>query len=427
MTVIPLPFPPPEEGINPAAMGALVVPLVLVGLDRLGRPPRRSGVAFLAVSLVVLLVAGATLAWIVASRVQKPPVFDFIANWLPARAAAHGLNFYDPASYRGVASNYGSDFKAEILDVGFWYPPPTMLFMLPMGVLSIDQAAMLWYVLLVLSLAACLLLLWRTFFPGSGPAGLLGCAALVLLLRSTFSTLGFAQTNFLELLWLVAFWRDRDRARGGLWLAFAAVTKPFALVLVAFLAIRRRWAGMATAFATHVVSIPVAFLAFGAVHSPTYFRSNPASRLPAYVYSQDVNQSLWGTLLRMRDLDVTPFSGQVRNEMLVAAGLFLAPTAWAAFRRGLDERLLFGLVLVSGLVLYPVSLEHYSVVLLLPLLLVWARPDVVRGSRVALNALIVMVYVLIGLGYTGVFWAYAMSWVALVAAALGVQARPVEA
>src|SRR6185295_10854133 len=98
----------------------------------------------------------------------------------------------------------------------------------------------------------------------------------------------------------------------------------------------------------------------------------------------------------------------------VAVALFLAVTAWAAFRRGLNERLLFTLVLVSGLILYPGSLEHYSVLLLLPVLMVWSRPDLVPGRRIAIGAVVVAMYAMNGLWYGGVFWSYLLVWAAAV-------------
>lgn len=420
--------PPVAEPLDPAALGAFLIPVVLVGLDRLDRRAPRTGAAFLAVSLAVVLVVGAILVRVLATDVLDPPETDFLAFWLPARAAAHGLNFYDPASYRVMASSYDPEFRAEILATGFWYPPPAMFLAFPIGLLAVHEAALAWFSLQLAALVASTVLLWRAFLPGSGPRGLLGCAALMLLLRTTFTTLDFGQTNFLELLWLLGFWHDRDRARGGVWLALAVVTKPFALALVAFLAIRRRWAGIATAFGTLAALMLAAVAAFGVTTSVMYFRSNPMTRLPAYVYSQDVNQSLWGTLLRLRGLKTYPLAEPARGEMLVAAGVVLTLTAWAALRRTLDERLLFAFFLTTGLILYPTSLEHYSVVLLLPILMAWARPEAVPWGRFALGIVVVTLYLLIGIGSGGVFWAYGVLWLALLAAAAarGARTRPRE-
>ena len=117
------------------------------------------------------------------------------------------------------------------------------------------------------------------------------------------------------------------------------------------------------------------------------------------MYSQDVNQSLWGVLLRFRELEVNPMDPPVRGEMLVAACIVAAITTWAVFRRTLDERLLFALVLTTGLMLYPASLEHYGVLLVMPLLMAWACPQAVPGGRRVVGAMCVVVYVLVGIGY----------------------------
>lgn len=426
--MISLPLLPFEESPNPVAFGALLVPVVLVGLDRLERPARRASRTFLIVSLAIVLVVGAYVAWLVAASVQDPPEFDFLASWIPARAAAHGLNFYDPRSLAIPRSAYSPDFRAEILDVGYWYPPTTMLLALPIGLLPVHEAALVWYLLQLAALIASAVLLWRAFLPNAGPAGLAGCAALVLLLRTTLSTLGYGQTNFIELLCLLGLWVDRERPRGGVWLALAIVIKPFALALGAFLVIRRRWSGLAATLATLAALVIAATVMFGPATCAAYVRSNPVSRLPDYVYSQDVNDSLWGMLLRMRGLDESPLGSHVRSETIVAGVVVLALTGWAALRRALDDSLLYALVLVAGLMLYPGSLEHYSVLLLLPLLMVWARPEVVPGGRRTLGAVMVLTYLLIGLGYEEVFWAYGLLWAGLLAlAARGGRPRRVAA
>ena len=199
-------------------------------------------------------------------------------------------------------------------------------------------------------------------------------------------------------------------------------------MLLAFLALRRRWLGFATALGMLAALTLAAAVAFGPATTAAYLESNPASRLPAYVYSQGVNQSLWATLLRLRGLAGNPLAGPARGDMILAGSIVLALTAWAALRRALDERLLFALVLVTGLILYPASLEHYSVVLLLPVLVAWARPEVVPGGRVALGTAVVITYALIGMGFAGVFWTYGVLWAALlVAAARRPRAGPAEA
>ena len=78
--------------------------------------------------------------------------------------------------------------------------------------------------------------------------------------------------------------------------------------------------------------------------------------------------------------------------------------------------------------LYPFSLEHYSVVLLLPILVLWANPDEVPGGRRTIGMATMILYLLVGLGFGSIFWAHAGLWLAIVIlAARGASTRLLEA
>jgi hypothetical protein len=405
---------PSSDTVDVSVVYSLLVPVLLFGLHCYRRFGRITRAAWMVLAITVVALESWRLGSVVAMGIQSPPEWDFMAFWIPARAAVHHLNFYDPRSYHSVVdlSLHTPEFRAEILRVGFWYPPSSMLLLLPLGTLTRGEAAPFWFAFLLLGLVASIVALWRSFPSLRGLFGLATCAALVLLFPATLTTVWFAQTNFLELLALTLLWRDRDRPRAGWWLALAVMIKPFALVLLPFLGAGRRRAGLALAAIALAVSMLIAVLAFGARTCWTFVASSPMSRLPDYVFSQTINQSLWATLLRLRGLDESLFDDGPRLELLVAGLIVVAITAWAALRRNLDERLSFALLLTVGLILYPASLEHYSMVLVLPFLMCWDAYAHWR-ARTVVGLVALVVYVLVGAGSVGVFCAYAVAWVAL--------------
>ncbi len=63
---------------------------------------------------------------------QTPRIWDFLAFYVDGNVGARGLNFYQAENYRQVFAGLAipievtPGFVAEIVDVGFKYPPMTM-------------------------------------------------------------------------------------------------------------------------------------------------------------------------------------------------------------------------------------------------------------------------------------------------------------
>jgi hypothetical protein len=234
----------------------VLVPLVLAGYQArhaLTGGARRGYVALL------LAVAGgfggldAVRAW---RNVVDPPAFDVQAFYVVMRVGAEGGNFYDPREVHRIIDplfqatppiSSDSVFVREVLDTGYMYPPPTMLWMAPFGFLDLVPATVAWYALLGAALVGCIVLLRRVFFPAGGWLELGVVAALVLLLRATYTTFAFGQTSVLITLALVLTWRDRERPLAGLWVALGLLVKPIFAFFLAFLVLRRNWRAVGVA------------------------------------------------------------------------------------------------------------------------------------------------------------------------------------
>src|ERR1044072_6424587 len=102
--------------------------------------------------------------------INNPKVFDFTAFFLWGKTAAQGYDFYLPQNLQLVFNSLQlppADYKwfsEEIVNVGFLYPPPSILYFVPLGFLSHKAALLCWSVLNVLFAFGCIYLIYDLFF-----------------------------------------------------------------------------------------------------------------------------------------------------------------------------------------------------------------------------------------------------------------------
>ena len=357
----------------------LLVPALLIGFQRRARatPPWRVG--WLAVVAATVLVFGAHTVKLAWSNARDPQDWDVQIFALYGGLAARGSNPYAPEVLRTVAAagSHSKVFVGDLLGDGFpgqgEYAPP-LLFLFPpfFGWLAFPTASILWYLAGALVIAADVTLLWRLLLPGSGAAGLLVVAALVLAFRPTQATVALGQYNFLALLMVLLYWRDRMRARSGLWLGLGSVVRSPLASLVLDPLHERRWRTVLVAVATVLGLWGLATTVFGTATVAGYFHSF-ARMPPAAVFAETINQSLFGASLRTMNVDRSAAATLLNPLYLGVGALLLAATLALLSRLPRRTACAAGLTLPLGLMLHPSILEHYSVLLLFPLLMAWSH------------------------------------------------------
>jgi hypothetical protein len=386
--------------------------------DRIGASGRA---AWWAIASLTTGFAAVHLVQLVAQRIAVPTEWDFLTFWDGARAAAHHLNFYDPAVYQRLTEPLRPDpgFVKEILHVGYAYPPTSMLLMLPIGWFSYSTAYLLWDIASLVALVLAIVVLWRGVTTG-GAMNLALVIALALAAPWSRETISLGQTNFFALLALTLALVARDRPWSGAWLALAVVAKPPFVLAMPWFVFRRHWRAAGVAALSLVVLGLAAVVLFGAATCESYFRDHVVSRFPHYVYTQSVNASLLAAILR--GLHVHAVSElRVALPIYGTAALLLGiATAWAAWRGGIaGAAWSFTAAWVLALLIYPSSLSHYSVALLPPMLALWTARARTPGGAVSVIALIAAVYALhIVAGGEAVLIARLVLWGVLVGMAL---------
>lgn len=393
----------------------LAVTGIFLGLHYQDRFPRALRAAWVFALPVTAIGFALESAERVGVNLRKLPEWDYLGFWLHARTAVLGGDFYDPASAQALVAPYdvGIAFRREIVDVGFWYPPPTMFLFWPLGLADPAAALPWWYGLQVLAAVASVFLLRRLFFPGGGPAEWLACAALLCATHGTYETFHFSQTNFVALLLVLLFWGRNGTAAGGAWLASAVFVKPFIALLAFGPLIGRQWRAV-LGFGLATVALLVASgLAFGGDALAGWLDWDRIQAKPQWIYSQPTNQSLLGLVLRStrtacRGLECLTHPIFVSGAAVLAA----ATTALAVpLARAREHEWTTALFLLFALIVYPVSQLFYTVLLLPPALLAWTRRDRVPGGGPALAVVLGLVFALAALdrGRASVF-AYLLMW-----------------
>jgi hypothetical protein len=385
---------------------------------------KKSSLLSVLASIYLILIISITLFSIgkdVYSNYHQPPKWDFLSFWINGKIGLTGNNFYDVKNYQRMSLPYdpGDDFRKEIIDVGFWYPPFSVFLFLPLGLFEISHAYLLWQISNLLLCMACIYGIWRYFLKDYGVLSLFLIATLMLRLEPTRSTFSFAQTNFLALLFFLLFWRNRSKKRGGIWLACCVVVKPYMALFYIYPLLTRKWKVLTVAILTLLALILLSVAAFGADNLVSYFTENPTSKMPACVYSERVNQSLLATILRLTPNLVIKGS-PLLNPLYVGISLILIFTTVLVIikNRSNDDDWVFLSILFLALIVYPATLAHYGVFLIIPVALLLQRSSQSVKKRIIILLALFITYLFSG---SFVFLANIFMW--LVCIVLGTKIK----
>lgn len=300
-------------------------------------------------------------------RFNKPEVWDFTAFYLWGKEAVEGYNFYLPENSNHVFNtlnlpdlNYET-FIANIVDVGFLYPPPTILYFIPLGYLSYNTALICWMLINLIFVIGCIYLIYSIFLKSEKFNGLLLVVILFFVFSPVRATVFYSQTNFILLFYLLLMYKYSDTRVAGIFLALALFTKPYMIIFLVFFIIKKNWKAIIYFLATSLALIGVTLTVFGAAPFASYLYDNPSKRLPRGAFLEDINQSLHSVLLRSNLISIEkPFLFIcIVSVILITALLYII---YLKSKKLYDY--IWAVLLLIGLILYPGTLSHYAVLLL---------------------------------------------------------------
>jgi hypothetical protein len=344
---------------------------------------------------------------------HQPPEWDFLTFWLDGNVASTGENFYNVKSYQEMPLPYepSDGFREEVIDVGFRYPPFTMFLFLPLALFDIDDAYLLWQISILMISVACIYELWGLFPKEKRILSLLLVSVLMFRLTPVHVTFHGSQTNFIVLLFFLMFWRNRTKGWGGIWLALCVVVKPYMALLYIYPLFTRKWKMLAIAISALLILTFLSILAFGTDVFVSFFVENPTSKLPIFAYTEGINQSLLSTILRLNPHQAITES-PLLNPLYLGISLSLTLiTVWVAVMKKNSDDWVALSVLFLALIVYPASLEHYSVFLIVPVVLLLRQSSQNVKERMIIFFIIFVTYFLSGYDFGSyMFFANVFMW-----------------
>ncbi|HKS75804.1 MAG TPA: glycosyltransferase family 87 protein [Terriglobales bacterium] len=405
-----------------AIFSSLLLAAALLIFHYRERLPRIARLAVFACLALVIAAAGLQAIHLVEMRARTVPEWDVRVFWIYGQLMAKGENVYALEPYQKFYQELqpSRDFIEAVLQVGGEYPPPTMLLFRPLGYCTMPQAFLYWYIFLGLTVLVAIVLLRHTFLKRDGPWGLALILLLLFALGGTWETIRFGQTSFLTLIFLLLYWLDREHPRAGVWIVLGAIVKPYMAILLFDALWNKQWRAAIWCAVTGVVMSAASLLLLGPRTFISYFTLDPPGRVPRWVYMEWVNQSLLATILRLSHAPVA-HSPAANPIFLMSVLVLFLTTAWLVVRAGRETTLSLCLWLLLGLMIYPGTLAHYSVMLLPILLLLWQTREKIPLGVFGCTALVTVVIALVGF-HAEAFAAYFVTWIAL--AGLAITARP---
>jgi hypothetical protein len=346
-----------------------------------GSRPARQVCLWLVVAALFLATQGGRLWHSLRPAPDRP--MDFYQEWASARNFLNGWPVYAP--HRITLPLYlGQPFRCDsrnFIEVNA-HPPGCLFLALPLAGLNYPDAHLVWNLLSLVLLAGSVGIIVYQLGIGASPGWPI-LAAAILTSHPLHQQLIQGQLSLLVLLLITGVWaaaRSGRPSTAGACLAAATTIKLFPAFLFLYFIARRQWkvvgvgllwtAGLTVATAAVVGPQTYGSYVFEVLPRVAEWRGTAGeSSLPA----------LWGMLFDpgSKDHAVTPL---VRSPLLAGigtvlscgllTGVALGVVARAPARTAGDQA--FGLM-VSGMVLvWPLSCDHYTLILLLPMALLWA-------------------------------------------------------
>jgi hypothetical protein len=319
-------------------------------------PARRADVAF-AVTAGLCLLALVAFG-VIGRRLEMIGSDDFSRIWAGPRAVIIGSDPYDPASWAATAQSLGTQAPDTAIAV-YPYPPWVVLVLLPLGLMPLPVASLLWLIASLTAGIAGLHALLREYLPGRPGAHAVAAATLLLSWAGLLSLI-IGQWGFLLIGVLCAIAVSLRSGRlipAGL-AAVALAAKPQLFVFTApALALHAAWPARGRAIRRDGLRfIGVAVAVFVVV----------------FVASCIVLPSWWPNWLRFAGSTLTPDSDTIPALLLAVGGdgaLRAAPVALLAlvaiglcFHPRSEAWLPVWLALSSAGVLYSNSYDHILLV-----------------------------------------------------------------
>lgn len=296
--------------------------------------------------------------------------WDFMCFYMQGQLGLHHLNFYDANSFKTLLQsnnfnyNFSAPFKDQIFNVGLLPPPISMLLFAPLASVDYHTGRFILAILIFIFIFANTFLA-NLIFAKKEKSGysFLFIFIIIMLLPGTNGTIGYNQTNFFLLFFLLLTIYSINRPISGFYLALSLIMKPISGFLVLFFISDKKWKSVIYFLATVVVLFSITGFFWGFNNIIGFFHSPPTQRLPLYLYEQNINQSILAVF--NRNLMDSGLTRDTINLIYYFSVVVLVGLSYLASKRlnKLNVYVSFCTFILCMLMIYPSSLDHYMVYL----------------------------------------------------------------
>jgi Glycosyltransferase family 87 len=350
------------------------------------------------------------------------PKWDFYGFYLFGKVGIMGLNFYDPHAFMQVFNNLdlqskvGGGFTHEIVNVGFWYPPPSMFLFLPLGLFSLKTGYIIWQSVIISFLVIDILLVIKwypyelTNISNKSITGFL-LAILILLFPSITGSIVISQTASIFLFFLILLLKYRDNWKSGVCLILLIIIKPLAAIFVLYFIIFKKWKVLISFFLSGCLILGVSILFFGYDSFLIFLKSPPTARIPMEVYYESSEESIHAVLLRLQ----LRFYGHINFQIIkivtyaLSIPLILITFYSSKVMSKKNPLLSFMIFIPMALLIYPNTLDSYAIILI-PVILYFLEQDPFKNNFVNW----IFIFLLYSIGHYSFFLLNLFLWAILV-------------
>lgn len=358
--------------------------------------------------LLILLVSQTVLG------AHSNEEFDFMCFYMQGQLGVHHLSFYDPNSFRFLLQHnnyhfaFSEAFKSEILDVGLLSPPITMLFFAPLASIDYHTSKVILVLLTFIFIIANTILANVVFVKKERSLySFFLIFIIITLMPGTQTTIGFNQTNFFLLFFLILAMYKINKPISGFYLALSLIIKPISGILILFFVFHKKWKQVIYFIVTGISLLLITGLIWGFQNIFDFVQSPPTLRLPQELYIQHINQSLIGVL--NRNLQFYGLGSNLINILYYVITIILLAGTFISSKKlnKVNSYLAFLPFILFMLMVYPSSLTHYMVYLI---------PIVIYFLFLKINLKNFWIIFLLALSFavTDVFFTYLILWIAFV-------------
>ena len=350
------------------------------------------------------------------------PQWDFVSFFLFGKVGISHSDFYDPNIFMkfyntlDLQPRVNGGFIPEIVNVGFWYPPPSMLLFLPLGMFDIQTGYFIWQTIIIVFLIADIFLLVK-YFPISinkiynKNIIIYLSAILVLLFPSILSPMLYSQTISVFLFFLILLMLNLDNWKAGIFLTVLILIKPLAAIFALYFLLFKKWKVLGFFVLSGCTVILVSIFLFGYDSFIIFFKSPPTNRIPPEILYEPTSESLNAILLRLQ-LRISGYVNfkSIRIVASLLSIIMILITFYSSKMLAKKSNLLSFIIFIPmSLLIYP-NTQSFYILLLLPAALYLLIKKPFNNNMLNLA----LIFFLYAIGHYSLFIIDLILWIILV-------------